>query len=785
MKNILFLVFISINVSLTGQICVGTAGQVKWECWQNLFDNEIGELYALEYYPSKPDYTQTLYKLYSPQNFDNLMGGRISGFISVPTTDDVTFNITGDDRVRFYLSTNESPDNLVLQAYLNNNTNVEEHETYPEQTSGSVNLQSGNYYYFELIYAEGYGGDHGNLFWKTDNVDPNNWTVITAEYLNAAECLPAICPERGTPCDDGDGATIDDQEDGHCHCVGQKTNPNSCIGERFEINVYGYDTIPGSNLNDLYTDPDFPAMPNRGKKIHYFGEPWSTAIDSTGNLIQAFLTVPVSGDYKFNITGNNDCIFFLSSDETIENKQAHQILVTGSSDPVEHNKFIYQSTSDIYLEKDEYYYVELNHKESSYSEHFSVFWQTPFTPPGVWKRIPEFYFYGYDCEIACIPQGTLCDDGDPFTNDDEFDNNCDCVGVPCDGSDCDDPIASYVPFAKCDLSDQLDNRVDNNWLSCNIAPSPNVSRADGHWVMYDYGKIYVLYNSHVWNYNESGALNQGFQNVAIDYSIDGTNWNTLGTYNWSLADGSSDYSGFVGPDFNGVNARFVLISSINMPSDPPCQGIGKILIHAEHCPIYNQSCDDGDPFTYNDVYNDFCICEGSLNQFNACQVDTLMLGDTVIVTNTHSARELVTSENTIPANGMVMYVSGEEIDLGPGFEAVVGSNFEAFIEQCIESAQEPEEDLLLKSINNVDPLYVTRIADSDVQIIEFHLEKPGRVRLDIFDNESNHLFNIIDAEYKNKGVYHKRIRTKKLGTGVFHVMLKTDHIKELEKITVL
>ena len=373
------------------QICVGTAGQVTWECWQNLYSSELGELYAEENYPSTPDFKLTLYKTQSPINFDNYMGGKISGFISVSTTDTVTFNITGDDKVRFYLSTDTIPDNMSLEAYTDAYTNVYEHDKYPEQTSAPIVLQSGNFYYFELIYVEGGGGDHVSLFWKTDNDDPNNWTLVNNMFLNAVGCLAAPCPERGTACDDNDPDTIDDTEDGFCNCLGAKIDTNSCIGERFVIKSYGYDTIPGNSLNDLYSDPDFPGMPNRGRILHKLSEKNQNTVDSTGYLIQAYLTVPVTGNYKFNITGNNDCIFFLSSDHDPANKQAHQILVTGSTGTVEHDKFIYQSTSNIQLEKDKYYYIELNHKEGSWSEHFSIFWQTPFTQTDTWKRIPEFY----------------------------------------------------------------------------------------------------------------------------------------------------------------------------------------------------------------------------------------------------------------------------------------------------------------------------------------------------------------------------------------------------------
>ena len=164
MKNLLLvLCLINFTATINAQICVGTPGQVQWECWRNLFDDEIGELTSVDNYPLKPDVSQTIYKLQSPINFDNRMGGRIAGYLSVPVSDTVVFNITGDDKSRFYLSDSDNPDNIVLTAYSNAWTSTEDHTKYAEQTSDSIFLQAGIFYYFEIIYVEYSGGDHVSI----------------------------------------------------------------------------------------------------------------------------------------------------------------------------------------------------------------------------------------------------------------------------------------------------------------------------------------------------------------------------------------------------------------------------------------------------------------------------------------------------------------------------------------------------------------------------------------------------------------------------------------------
>ncbi len=581
-QNIIYSVTIIFTSTVVhAQLCPGTPGQVQWDAWAGLYDDEFSELTALPYYPYRPEVSKALFKLESPVNYNNYFGSRIRGYIQVPTTTTATFNVTGNRRVIFYLSSDVSPDNKAVIATVPDATEQQQHNIYPEQTSSPFVLQANTPYYFELIHVDSWGGDHATVWWQTDLVDPVNWNIITSAYLLDIGCEDPLCPEPGTPCDDGDPTTINDIGDGYCHCFGEKTTTNNCIGDKSKVTGYRYEGIPGGDLNSLYEAPNFPGTPAFSEQLDHMGRVPTNAYDDIGHSVQAFLTVPVSGNYKFNVTGDDNTILFLSSDETMENRQAHQALVSGWTNTTEHDKYIYQSTSNIYLEKGNYYYFEINHKNGGGGEHFSAFWQTPFTEEGQWKRIPTTFLHDYACEVACIPQGTPCDDGDPFTNNDMYDNNCECVGTPCSGPDCDNPLANYMKYDECSPTDQLDDREENNWISCQTSANPNTSRGNGHWIMYDLGERHELHQTQVWNYNVSGQTQIGFQNVAIDYSDDGTNWSTLGSYNWPQASGGSGYSGFSGPHFNGTYARYVLVTSLDAGG---CRGLGKIAFTAVYCP---------------------------------------------------------------------------------------------------------------------------------------------------------------------------------------------------------
>ena len=791
---ILLTFFIYIHQS-NGQICVGTPGSIQWEAWRGLFDDEFSELSALEFFPSRPDVTQTLYKSRSPLNYDNFYAARIRGFISVPVSDSVTFAVTGNERSQFFFSSDEDPSNVQLMASHPSGTGYEEYDKFPEQLSQTLFLEQGKFYYFEILHVDGSGGDRTHLWWKASFLSNSDWNIITSGYLSNIGCLNAACPDRGTPCDDGDAMTTNDEEDGHCNCTGHPITSNACIGDHMKLEKYRYDNISGSELNDLYEDPDYPAMPDHSEVMPLFGHKSQSSISNHGALVQGYLKVPVSGDYKFNITGDDQTILFISSDESPDNKQAHQALVSGYTSMTQHDKYIWQSTGDIYLESDKYYYIEINQKQGGGSGHFQAFWQTPYSTPGVWKRISSFYLFDYECDIACIAEGTPCDDGDPFTNNDEYDDNCDCVGTPCSGPDCDSPLANYVPYDKCAITDQLDNNANNNWLSCTVNDNPNPSRERSHWIHYDLGIRHELLTSQIWNYNVANETSKGFETVAIDYSEDGINWVTVDTFNWALASGESNYSGFEGPDFTGIFAQHILFTSLD--DTLTCRGLGKVAFSAVKCPVAGTNCDDEDFSTVNDKYNDLCECIGQSLLENECEDQDLVLGDSLLYSDIHSAINSLTSVSQIDQSSYVGFVAGNSIELNVGFETNPNSNFVASIDTCsTTSFTDPLEDRTERTERTertrnektengaVKTLHLIHHDDPFIKTIVFNLEKSEQVKLQILDQNQKLLYQLIDHKYSNRGRYNKKITTKKMTSGHYIVQLITESKTEVVKFHV-
>ncbi|MEL6970738.1 MAG: T9SS type A sorting domain-containing protein [Bacteroidota bacterium] len=131
---------------------------------------------------------------------------------------------------------------------------------------------------------------------------------------------------------------------------------------------------------------------------------------------------------------------------------------------------------------------------------------------------------------------------------------------------------------------------ENTWHSCEEATSPNPDRGEGHWVQYDFGQIYTLSTTHVWNANAADRLTEGFQEVVVDYSLDGEEWLTLDTVNFAQGTGQATYGGFTAFDFAGDSARYVLLTALSNYGHPSCYGLAEVKFNL----TLNMSGDPGE-----------------------------------------------------------------------------------------------------------------------------------------------------------------------------------------------
>jgi hypothetical protein len=117
-------------------------------------------------------------------------------------------------------------------------------------------------------------------------------------------------------------------------------------------------------------------------------------------------------------------------------------------------------------------------------------------------------------------------------------------------------------------------------VSCETTANPITSYGNTHWILYDFGYAYSLYDVKLWNANDPAHLDYGIQDYAIDYSLDAVNWNHLGNYTLNQASGLSIYEGEMGPNFSGVTARYMLLTPLSNYGGS-CFALSEIKIYVD------------------------------------------------------------------------------------------------------------------------------------------------------------------------------------------------------------
>jgi len=113
----------------------------------------------------------------------------------------------------------------------------------------------------------------------------------------------------------------------------------------------------------------------------------------------------------------------------------------------------------------------------------------------------------------------------------------------------------------------------NMWLSSTIGAQPT-------WIEFQFDKVYKLHELWVWNSNDSiePAIGFGFQNVSIEYSVNGIDYVTFGTtHEFAQAPGVADYAHNTTVDLSDVVAQYVrLTANSNWGGILPQYGLSEV-----------------------------------------------------------------------------------------------------------------------------------------------------------------------------------------------------------------
>lgn len=174
--------------------------------------------------------------------------------------------------------------------------------------------------------------------------------------------------------------------------------------------------ISGTTIANLTSNAAYPNSPSFIGTITSFDGPDNVA-DNFGTRVRGYLQPSVTGAYSFNLTGDDDCALYLSTNA----QPASKVLISsfaGYTGTAEYTKYASQTSANINLIAGQKYYIELLHKEGTGGDHFQVYWKTPSN--STWTIVPGANLRPINCTEIC--NNSFDDDGDGLV--DCADSNC-------------------------------------------------------------------------------------------------------------------------------------------------------------------------------------------------------------------------------------------------------------------------------------------------------------------------------------------------------------------------
>ena len=344
--------------------CPGVKGSIKQETWTNIGGYGIEDLKEkTQNFTTKPTTVTNISNFILPANNIEKTGDRVRGFIYPPFSGAYKFTVYGDDQTNLYLSTDNTPSNKLLICNVNLRTDEGELTREPNQVSQTINLVGGKEYYIELQHKQGGGGNNFGVLWTLPNAAAP--LLITGNFLapydNCSGTIqpPPVCETKGT-----------------------------FYFERWlNINYNRAQPIamPTNAPNDIIINvPSDLKMPAPNVDVNYM---------SRG---QGYITAPESGDYYFDITGDDYDELFLSS-STDATKSSLIAYKYGWTNADEFRKYPTQKSGKTTLVAGHKYYFEVRHYQGWGGDDFHIYWKTP-SKDDNWVVIPSTVL-SYPCTI--------------------------------------------------------------------------------------------------------------------------------------------------------------------------------------------------------------------------------------------------------------------------------------------------------------------------------------------------------------------------------------------------
>jgi len=178
------------------------------------------------------------------------------------------------------------------------------------------------------------------------------------------------------------------------------------------------------------------------------------------------------------------------------------------------------------------------------------------------------------------------------------------------------------------------------------------------------------------------------------------------------------------------------------------------------CEYPNSSCDDGDPNTANDVLDSNCICIGD----DSCQSDITHSG--ILSSGNYEVSNTIKSTATINQTQNVVYDAGASICLDKGFLADSGNG--VFLLAKIEGCSQLREGNLIEQVTSIKN-YPNPFNGETT--IEFDINKQSKVSLFVTDVTGKVIATLLNGSNKEEGVHQFRFEGNHLTQGIYYCTL--------------
>jgi PA14 domain/Bacterial TSP3 repeat len=362
--------------------CGGMPGTLLLESWYSLLGAKVEALTLSQKFAGPAESSEFIFAAETPAYRGDNYGVRMSGYVIAPTTGNYTFHVAGDDSCQLLLSPSASEFDKQKIASLDGWANIRDWYVSDTQTSAPVALVAGQKYYIEALMKEAYGGDHLEIGWKTPG--SSAIVVIPSSALESYvfdvqdpdgdhmpstwESAHGLNPAVNDAALDPDGDAIPNSLE---YTNGSDPSVKNSISGALLQELWW--NVPGNHTASLDTEPRLLQPPDE-RSLAYSAQGTEGRPDHYANLLRGYLTAPVTGNYTFWGTGDDEMDFFLS---TSDSKYDKQLLIHPTTPDRNFDADPSTKSRLVHLVAGQRYYLEIRHIDGYWTDCCEVAWQIP------------------------------------------------------------------------------------------------------------------------------------------------------------------------------------------------------------------------------------------------------------------------------------------------------------------------------------------------------------------------------------------------------------------------